>query len=136
MRKKGIVVALAAVLALCVLALAACGGAKGSAQMQTVNLKIDAAAAVEKGYPIEAALFEGEVQIPEGGTLFDALDASGLVYDGSGDYVSSIEGLAEAQFGGMSGWVFTVNGEYLMEGNPVLKPGDAVEFTYVLEFSF
>ena len=81
-----------------------------------------------------------EVPLPEGATAFDALalaarqqkvrvDGSGTVY---GVYVSAIGHIAEFGFGDMSGWLYSVNGEYPEAscGEYRLHDGDAVEFHY------
>lgn len=81
-----------------------------------------------------------EVPLPEGATAFEALtlaarqqqvrvDGSGTVY---GVYVSAIGHIAEFGFGDMSGWLYSVNGEYpeVSCGEYRLHDGDAVEFHY------
>lgn len=81
-----------------------------------------------------------EVPLPEGATAFEALtlaarqqqvrvDGSGTVY---GVYVSAIGHIAEFGFGDMSGWLYSVNGEYPEAscGEYRLHDGDAVEFHY------
>ncbi len=81
-----------------------------------------------------------EVPLPEGATAFEALtlaarqqqvrvDGSGTVY---GVYVSAIGHIAEFGFGNMSGWLYSVNGEYpeVSCGEYRLHDGDAVEFHY------
>ena len=54
----------------------------------------------------------------------------------SSAYVKSIGGLAEKQHGGMSGWIYTLNGERIMtpSGKCILSPGDSVEWKYITEF--
>lgn len=71
-------------------------------------------------------------------TAYDALLATGLDVVSSdsayGEYVSSIDGLAEKQHGDMSGWGFMVNGEYPTESasSCVLNDGDTVTWTYMV----
>lgn len=74
------------------------------------------------------------VVIEEGATVYDALEASTLdaqIEDSSyGKYLTSMAGTAAE---GSSGWVYTVNGEEVMESidSCVLSDGDTVEFKYI-----
>lgn len=81
-----------------------------------------------------------EVSLPEDATAYEALtlaarqqkvrvDGSGTVY---GVYVSAIGHIAEFGFGDMSGWLYSVNGDYpeVSCGEYRLHDGDAVEFHY------
>lgn len=74
------------------------------------------------------------VGVPEGATAFDALMASGFDVVASdseyGKYVAAIEGLEAA---GASGWMYTLNGEPVMEScdSLVLAAGDSVEWAYL-----
>lgn len=74
------------------------------------------------------------VVIEEGATVYDALEASTLdaqIEDSSyGKYLTSMAGTAAE---GSSGWVYTVNGEEVMESidSCVLSDGDMVEFKYI-----
>lgn len=89
-------------------------------------------------------IFSADANFYEGITAFDILlDSAGeknipVVYSGSkaAAYVSSIGGLAEKQHGGMSGWIYTINGESIMKpsGKCELSPGDRVEWKYMTEF--
>lgn len=85
-----------------------------------------------------------EASLPEGATAYDALtlaarqqkvrvDGSGTVY---GVYVSAIGHIAEFGFGDMSGWLYSVNGEYpeVSCGEYRLHDGDAVEFHYTCSY--
>ncbi len=77
-----------------------------------------------------------EVSIPAEGTVYDALMATGWDVQAEdsdyGKYVTSINGIANGSEGEMSGWVFTVNNEQVMEGCDVCKlaDGDTVEWTF------
>ena len=71
-----------------------------------------------------------------GATVYDALASSGVSFNakatGYGMYVSSIAGLAEKEHGGMSGWMYSVNG---MTPNVAcssyeLSDGDSVYWWY------
>ncbi len=73
----------------------------------------------------------------EGATVYDALCALGLSVNAHGSsygtYVSAIGGLAEKQYGGTSGWMYSVNGTTPMTAcsNYVLSNGDNVVWYYV-----
>ena len=86
-----------------------------------------------------------EVWLPDGATAFDALtlaarqqnvrvNGSGTLY---GVYVSAIGHIAEFGFGSMSGWLYSVNGEYpeMSCADYKLADGDAVEFHYTCDYS-
>lgn len=74
------------------------------------------------------------VVLPEGATAFDALEASGIEFTAEdseyGVYVTSVAGVEAS---GMSGWVYTLNGEDVFEGcdSLVLSDGDSVEWSFV-----
>lgn len=73
----------------------------------------------------------------KGATAYDALCATGLSVSTKssqyGLYVSAIGGLAEFEFGGKSGWMYSVNGSApsVSCGKYVLKDGDTVFWYYV-----
>ena len=75
------------------------------------------------GNPVSSG---GTFTFNEGATVYDALCALGLSVNvhGSpyGTYVAAIGGLAEKEHGGMSGWMYSVNG----------VPGDRACSNYVL----
>lgn len=70
-------------------------------------------------------------------TAYDALCATGLSVSTKssqyGLYVSAIGGLAEFEYGGKSGWMYSVNGSApnVSCGKYVLKDGDTVSWYYV-----
>lgn len=84
-----------------------------------------------------------EVSLPEGATAFDALAAAArkqrvrVDYTGSayGTYVRGIGYVTEFGFGGLSGWMYTVNGEFpdVSVSDRVLESGDVVEFRYTCD---
>ena len=98
----------------------------------SVQLKIDSSAADN------SVGFVGSVSVPEGSTVLDALEAADMdavVQDSQyGKYVDSIGGLATGDHGSASGWVFTVNGESIMESadSCVLSDGDEVVWSYMV----
>lgn len=73
----------------------------------------------------------------KGATAYDALCATGLSVSTKssqyGLYVSAIGGLAEFEYGGKSGWIYSVNGSApnVSCGKYVLKDGDTVSWYYV-----
>lgn len=73
----------------------------------------------------------------KGATAYDALCATGLSVSTKssqyGLYVSAISGLAEFEYGGKSGWMYSVNGSTpnVSCGKYVLKDGDTVSWYYV-----
>ena len=79
----------------------------------------------------------GTFTFNEGATVYDALCALGLSVNAHGSsygtYVSAIGGLAEKQYGGTSGWMYSVNGSApsVSCGKYVLKDGDTVSWYYV-----
>ena len=86
------------------------------------------------GNPVSSG---GTFTFNEGATVYDALCALGLSVNthGSsyGTYVSAIGGLAEKQYGGTSGWMYSVNGTTPMTAcsNYVLSNDDNVVWYYV-----
>ena len=97
--------------------------------------------------PEDGVLFSGEVKFASGENLLEvmsrAMKDAGVVMvqettaGTGGGYISSIGGLAPADCGPMSGWTFTVNGEYPSVGcdQIILQDGDLVEFVYVCEWT-
>ena len=79
----------------------------------------------------------GTFTFNEGATVYDALCALGLSVNAHGSsygtYVAAIGGLAEKQYGGTSGWMYSVNGTTPMTAcsNYVLSNGDNVVWYYV-----
>ena len=100
----------------------------------TVTLVVDA---TEHG---DGVLFSGDVQVPEEGTVKDALEASGLTLStrqslGMGTYVAGINGIMEKAKASTSGWVFSVNGERSQYSCDAAKvdAGDAIEWDWKLD---
>lgn len=90
--------------------------------------------------PEEAGIIAQEiaVEVPDGATVYEALEASGLEFVASdseyGKFVESIAGVAAGDFGDSSWWVYTVNGETVMTGcdSYELENGDSVEWKYMV----
>ena len=118
--------------ALCLCAcllLAACGGKSGNTDGPTIGVDLTVeASAVNQG-----EFYSGHLTLPEKASVYDALCESKVTFQGNKKYVKSINGLAEKQYGGTSGWTFTVNGEMVMQGAGKCKlaDGDVVIWSYV-----
>ena len=86
-------------------------GSGGSSARQgdtiTVNITVDGSSA-------GAGSSSATLSLPVGATVYDALASCGVGFNaeltGYGMYVSSIGGLAEKDHGGMSGWMYSVDG--------------------------
>lgn len=106
------------------------GGSQQSGYV-TVTVSVTSSAV---GNPVSAG---GTYTFNEGATAYDALCALGLSVNAHGSsygtYVAAIGGLAEKQYGGTSGWMYSVNGSTPMTAcsNYVLKNGDNVVWYYV-----
>ena len=74
----------------------------------------------------------GTYTYPYQPNAFDALVSTGLGYTGSGNYVRSINGLAEFDHGRFSGWLYSVNGvePNVGCGSYYLNDGDSVYWHY------
>ena len=81
----------------------------------------------------QGEILSTHLTLPEKATVYDALEASKIPFEGSKKYVKSINGLAEKAYGGTSGWTFTVNGDMVMTGcgKYTLSDGDVVVWSYV-----
>lgn len=137
---------LASLLLAATLAMTGCaqGASSGASSSQDSSSQSSAAQAAAQDInvtlvvldPADEALKAADegVVIEEGATVYDALEASTLdaqIEDSSyGKYLTSMAGTAAE---GSSGWVYTVNGEEVMESidSCVLSDGDTVEFKYI-----
>ena len=89
---------------------------------------------------IDSIIEDVEVVYKEGLDAFDVLkavcDQKGISLETTGKgitvYVSSINGLAEMEYGPMSGWKYKVNGQMYSKGagQYLVKSGDHVEWFY------
>lgn len=106
------------------------GGSQESSYV-TVTVSVTSSAV---GNPVSAG---GTYTFNEGATVYDALCALGLSVNANGSsygtYVAAIGGLAEKQYGGTSGWMYSVNGATPMTAcsNYILSNGDNVVWYYV-----
>lgn len=112
---------------------ASSGGQSGSQESNYVTVTVSVTSSAV-GNPVSSG---GTFTFNEGATVYDALCALGLSVNAHGSsygtYVSAIGGLAEKQYGGTSGWMYSVNGTTPMTacGNYVLSNGDNVLWYYV-----
>lgn len=112
---------------------ASSGGQSGSQESSYITVTVSVTSSAV-GNPVSSG---GTVTFNEGATVYDALCALGLSVNAHGSsygtYVSAIGGLAEKQYGGTSGWMYSVNGTTPMTAcsNYVLSNGDNVVWYYV-----
>ena len=111
------------------------GGQGGSQESSYVTVTVSVTSSAV-GNPVSSG---GTFTFNEGATVYDALCALGLSVNAHGSsygtYVSAIGGLAEKQYGGTSGWMYSVNGTTPMTAcsNYVLSNGDNVVWYYVTD---
>ena len=109
-------------------------GDQGSSQQPSYVTVTVSVTSSSVGNPVSSG---GTFTFHEGATVYDALCALGLSVNAHGSsygtYVSAIGGLAEKQYGGTSGWMYSVNGTTPMTAcsNYVLSNGDNVVWYYV-----
>ena len=107
---------------------------QGSTDSGTVTVSVSVSSSAADGRVSGSATPTFE----KGATAYDALCATGLSVTSKssqyGIYVSAIGGLAEKDFGGSSGWMYSVNGSApnISCGKYVLKDGDRVSWYYVV----
>lgn len=112
---------------------ASSGGQSGSQESSYITVTVSVTSSAV-GNPVSSG---GTFTFNEGATVYDALCALGLSVNAHGSsygtYVSAIGGLAEKQYGGASGWMYSVNGTTPMTAcsNYVLSNGDNVVWYYV-----
>lgn len=77
------------------------------------------------------------VTVEEGGSVYDALRATGSAINGSSTYVRSINGLAEFQCGPKSGWLYYVDGTKPDHscGSYILTGGEYILWKYVDDYT-
>lgn len=103
--------------------------AESEGQAATISATVSIAAVEDAGFSGTNA----SVSLPEGSTVYDALVASETQIDAAeaeyGMFVSAIAGVENSD---SSGWVYTVNGEQVMDAcdDFVLSDGDVVEWSY------
>ena len=132
---KKLVIGIAPLVLLCSLPLTGCSSgtsdasssASGAAvELAQTTVTVTDADGQVASYTVETAA-EGATVL----SVIQATDADVTVEDGQyGTYISAINGLAAE---GSSGWVYTVNGEQVMESVDAcpVADGDTVEFSYI-----
>lgn len=115
----------------------------GNGSSQGTNANSDVSNTVTVSVSVSSNAADGRVSgsahptFKKGATAYDALCATGLSVSTKssqyGLYVSAIGGLAEFEYGGKSGWMYSVNGSApnVSCGKYVLKDGDSVSWYYV-----
>lgn len=115
----------------------------GNGSSQGTNANSAAPRTVTVSVSVSSSAADGRVSgsahptFKKGATAYDALCATGLSVSTKssqyGLYVSAIGGLAEFEYGGKSGWMYSVNGSApnVSCGKYVLKDGDSVSWYYV-----
>lgn len=109
------------------------GTTASSAASNTVTVSVSVSSSAADGRVSGSA----HPTFKKGATAYDALCATGLPVSTKssqyGLYVSAIGGLAEFEYGGKSGWMYSVNGSApnVSCGKYVLKDGDTVSWYYV-----
>lgn len=109
------------------------GTTASSAASSTVTVSVSVSSSAADGRVSGSA----HPTFKKGATAYDALCATGLSVSTKssqyGLYVSAIGGLAEFEYGGKSGWMYSVNGSApnVSRGKYVLKDGDTVSWYYV-----
>ncbi len=121
------------------------GGAKehivGSVVM---SIRCDTVAGADENIPKNGIILDAtDIDISEGDTVYTVLTEAARKYkiqfenDGNASYVyiSGINYLYEFDYGDLSGWVYTVNGERPSVGAGAykLKDGDVIEWRYTLD---
>lgn len=136
-----VVAALAASLCLA-FSLAACSGDNSGeaeapvdpSKMISVHVTVDGTEAGQKVF------FDDTVQVPEGSSAFDALEATKLEVLskkslGMGIYVAGIEGLMEKEKAPTSGWLFAINGETASLSSDAVEVADGDEMLWAWKLS-
>lgn len=115
----------------------------GNSGPQGTNANSAAPSTVTVSVSVSSSAADGRVSgsahptFKKGATAYDALCATGLSVSTKssqyGLYVSAIGGLAEFEYSGKSGWMYSVNGSApnVSCGKYVLKDGDSVSWYYV-----
>jgi len=86
----------------------------------------------EVGGQADGILYQGEISLDGTTSVMDALLASGISFVDAGGYVSEISGIGAGATGGMSGWLYTINGEVptVSAAETILAEGDELLFVY------
>lgn len=113
------------------------GNSKGTTANSTTSSTVTVSVSVSSSAADGRVSGSAHPTFKKGATAYDALCATGLSVSTKssqyGLYVSAIGGLAEFEYGGKSGWMYSVNGSApsVSCGKYVLKDGDTVSWYYV-----
>lgn len=113
------------------------GNSQGTTANSTTSSTVAVSVSVSSGAADGRVSGSAHPTFKKGATAYDALCATGLSVSTKssqyGLYVSAIGGLAEFEYGGKSGWMYSVNGSApnVSCGKYVLKDGDTVSWYYV-----
>lgn len=113
------------------------GNSQGTTVNSTTSSTVTVSVSVSSGAADGRVSGSAHPTFKKGATAYDALCATGLPVSTKssqyGLYVSAIGGLAEFEYGGKSGWMYSVNGiaPNVSCGKYVLKDGDFVSWYYV-----
>ena len=109
----------------------------------TISIRCDRVIGMAEHIPSDGIILDtATFDIEEGDTVYSILIEAAKKYklqidqntSGTMTYVSGINNIGEMDFGDVSGWTYTVNGEVAMVGASeyVLKDGDVIEWKYAL----
>lgn len=104
----------------------------------SVSVRVNTSAAAAKGYSGSINTSSRKVTVTSGASALEASQKSGLSFKttstGFGPYVAAIGDLSEKDYGGSSGWTYSVNGSSPSKTSAkyTLKDGDSIVWTYVI----
>lgn len=80
-------------------------------------------------------LKDTEVELEKGASAIDALRATKIDFVEEAKMIKEINGLGNSQLGGMSGWLFTLNGEFQLVAADELavNDGDKLDFLFSVD---
>lgn len=113
------------------------GNSQGTTASSTASSTVTVSVSVSSSAADGRVSGSAHPTFKKGATAYDALCATGLSVSTKssqyGLYVSAIGGLAEFEYGGKSGWMYSVNGSApnVSCGKYMLKDGDTVSWYYV-----
>lgn len=132
---KKLVIGIATLVLLCSLPLAGCSSGTSDASSSASGAAVELAQTTVTVTDADGQVASYTVEMAAQGatvlSVIQATDADVTVENGQyGTYISAINGLAAE---GSSGWVYTVNGEQVMESVDAcpVADGDTVEFSYI-----
>ena len=108
----------------------------GSEEPEEDNQSVDITI---KGYDNNTILSKTSMTIGNGDSILDVtemvLDIQNISYDASGGYMSEIDGLAAFDYGGQSGWMFSINGDFpdYSADSVEAEDGDDIKWVYTVD---